>query len=533
MKEIQTRIVRSYLGMPLAATAALLFAAAAPAEEVRQAWVRRYNGPGNGEDNVTAMVVDATGNVYLTGSSPGDGTRDDFATIKYDSCGTRLWRARYTRSGDSTDRPAALDVDSDGNVYVTGWSSTISDRKCVTISYDDAGHQRWVHPYDGPDELGSSGKAVTINGDGYIYVGGNVSREETGADYLILKYDPAGNLLLDRTYIVPRSQGFVGIGVDQTGNIFAAGTSWTESSGTDWLTVMYDSAGVLKWADWYDGPASEEDGVMDMVVDGSGICYVTGYSYGGLQITEYDYATIKYNTLGQREWVKRYNNDTLNKDDFPLALALHPSGNISVTGLSTTEVNGVCSGTTVTYDPDGTRVWVAWYNENRTARFVDVAVDIAGNTAVTGCGSPNNIRSLDYVTVKYDQTGQLLWDQYYDGPGEDYLALDTGLAVGFDAAGSVYVTGQSVGVDSDIDFATVKYCEGCEETQACCLWDGRCLDRPAPVCTAGDGTPQGPGTECSVEDYDHDGVVDTCDGCPYDPNRIEPDECGCGMPREP
>jgi len=42
-----------------------------------------------------------------------------------------------------------------------------------------------------------------------------------------------------------------------------------------------------------------------MSLDGSGNVYVTGYS---LEIgTNYDYATIKYNSNGDSLWVQRYN----------------------------------------------------------------------------------------------------------------------------------------------------------------------------------------------------------------------------------
>ena len=111
-----------------------------------QQWVRNYSG-GFGADAAAALIVDAAGNLYVTGTSTGAGTNHDYATIKYDAAGNEQWVRRY--DGPSTvlshdyDRAAALALDVNGNVFVTGNSAD----DFATVKYDAAGTEMWVRRY--------------------------------------------------------------------------------------------------------------------------------------------------------------------------------------------------------------------------------------------------------------------------------------------------------------------------------------------------------------------------------------------------
>ena len=123
-------------------------------ENGRRRWVETYNGPGNYNDSAKAIVVDAFRNVYVTGYSYGGAeTHEDYATIKYSSSGRRLWVARYAGpSGppySAYDLANAIAVDTLGNVYVTGYSSdTNGELDYATVAYNNVGNEEWVTRYD-------------------------------------------------------------------------------------------------------------------------------------------------------------------------------------------------------------------------------------------------------------------------------------------------------------------------------------------------------------------------------------------------
>ena len=52
-----------------------------------QQWIRKYDGPGHGNDNGAAIGVDGSGNVYVAGTSLGSTSDLDFVTLKYNSLG--------------------------------------------------------------------------------------------------------------------------------------------------------------------------------------------------------------------------------------------------------------------------------------------------------------------------------------------------------------------------------------------------------------------------------------------------------------
>jgi hypothetical protein len=430
---------------------ALFATSAPPPSPVQQAWVARYNGPANLDDGGHAIVGDNAGNVYVTGGSHGLGTDLDYATINYNSAGQQQWVARYNGPANGWDRAAAIARDTSGNVYATGQSLGLgTDFDYATVKYDSAGQQQWVARYNGPGTGEDDAVAVATDGSGNVYVTGQSLGLGTGFDYATIKYDSAGQ----EQWVARYNSGYFdlvrAIAVDSSGNVYVTGRSAGLGTGPDYVTIKYDSAGQQQWVARYNGPGNDLDEALAIAMDSSGNVYVTGQSLGAGPGT--DYATVKYDSAGQEQWVARYNGPG-NYVDGARATAVDNSGNVYVTGQSIGAGNDD-DYATIKYNSAGQEQWVARYNGpgNGTDNALAIAGDSSGNVYVTGFST--GAHTFDYATVKYDSAGQQQWVARYNGTGRGY---DDAQGIVVDGSGNVYVTGESVGRRTGFDYGTIKY----------------------------------------------------------------------------
>jgi hypothetical protein len=272
-----------------------------PSGEV--AWVRRYNGIGFNHDRAYAMALDNLNNIYVTGGSYGQGTSFDYVTIKYYPNGDTGWVRRYDGPGNAEDFAQAIAVDDSNNVYVTGYSlgnGTYEDY--ATVKYYPNGDTAWVRRYDGPADYTDRAMAISIDRFGHICVTGVSYSNETYFDYATIMYYPNGDTAWVRRYNGAENSDDCAnaIATDEAGNVFVTG-----QSDMDFVTIKYDSSGNELWIGRYVGTNLVAQ-ANAIVLDESGNVYVTGGAYD--MYTAYDYATVKYDQAGEQIWAKRYDS---------------------------------------------------------------------------------------------------------------------------------------------------------------------------------------------------------------------------------
>jgi len=424
-----------------------------------QDWAKIYNGPGNGIDIAFSVAVDGQGNVYITGNSQGATSANDIATIKYNRAGRRQWLRRYNGPGngdDGTNGTNAIAIDASGNVYVTGWSLGLESTDFVTIKYDADGIQQWAQRYDGPGNGYDAPYGVALDGSGNVYVAGvSAGTEKTGDDYTAIKYDPSGQQQWVKRYNGPGNGYDVAqaLTVDAAGNAYVTGYRTGVNGLGDCATIKFNPNGGRLWTKRYNGDADGSDYGTSIGVDPAGNVYVTGGSTGST--TNVDYVTIKYNSAGRTRWASRYSSAGSNWDE-GRSVAVDSAGSVYVTGVLAFSEGGTSDDFgTIKYNSSGVEQWVQSYDG--PAHIADeafsIAVDAVGNSYVVGYG--NGLTSgADLTTIKYDTGGVQQWVEAYNGPAN---STDTGFDIRLDAKGNVYVSGGSIGTDTSVDYVAIKY----------------------------------------------------------------------------
>jgi Beta-propeller repeat len=431
------------------ALATVVLAAGAASAQGTELWAALYNGPGNSSDTGKAVVVDADGNVIVTGADKGSGTKFDWATLKYDSEGNLLWRARYVGPLDDLARDVA--VDGNGDVYVAGTPFAV-------VKYSADGEQLWARTLGG---IAFEGNILALDSEGNILVVGQHGYYQgaKGYDIAVAKLRASdGEVLWLRQWDGSNDQDTpAGLALGPDDSVYVAGIS-NLGSQVRRATLRYSSEGDLLWSVIGSHGADYPEGIA---VDAEGNAFTAASTIVNGQR---DYRLVKHSADGEEQWNRLYDagdypSGSTVGTEYVRGVVVDGSGNVTMTGMSFAATYPTTTGwdyATVQFDTNGELRWARRYNgpASRNDLGRTLAVDAAGSVYVTG-GSANAAGVLDIATVKYDVDGNELWVNRYDGPAggtDDVVETSPALAVTDER---VYVTGFAKGIGTSFDYVTL------------------------------------------------------------------------------
>jgi hypothetical protein len=417
---------------------------------------------GSNADQANAVAIDASGNVYVAGSTESTnypttagafqpasagGLFDAFVT-KLNPSGSALVYSTYL-GGSNIDGANAVAVDASGNVYVAG--STNSSNYPTTSGAFQTTFQGVNDAF--VTKLNASGGLVYST-----YLGG---ANDDGAS--AASVDASGNVYVAGS--TSSSNYPTTSGVFQTVNQGASG-----GNKNAFVTKLNSSGSALVFSTFLGGAFGTLANAM--AIDASGSSYVAGSANASYPTTAGAFQTAyagtqdafaaKLNSNGSALVYSTYLGGA--STDSASAVAVDASGNAYVAGSTSSSNYPTTAGAFQTANPGGflTKVnssgsalaYSTYLGSSVGAPASAVAVDASGNAYVVGFTGANypttanafqtaNAGQSDAFMTKMNSSGSgLLYSTYLGGSNPDFAN-----ALAIDANGNVYVVGHSSSIN--------------------------------------------------------------------------------------
>ncbi len=364
-------------------------------------WDRRYNGPANNLDLLQDMVLDDSGNIYVTGVS-WEGTAfggQNWVTIKYNSMGDLKWKQSLDWTGHNADRPNCIYLDKDRNVLVAGYGFVgpgFFNDDIVVAKYNFDGELLWTNSYNCFGTIGDWGYSVVSDESCSAYVSGYSKLENNPSQDVIvtIKYDSAGKQIWVREFL--RAYGEYAIPlysrIDRNNNVVICGNY---NPNTDFVTIKYDGQGHLLWSRYFNGVGNNLDFCNDMCIDNNSNIYICGRAV--YPITTDDLLLIKYKANGDTCFIRYYDVGN-NFVDEALAVVVDSLENVYLTGGTTIIGDDFL---TVKYNSGGDISWSKVYSLPMANKAYGIGIDKYNNVYITGSTNSSGVSRI--VSIKYSQ----------------------------------------------------------------------------------------------------------------------------------
>jgi hypothetical protein len=281
-------------------------------------WTQQWGGAGN--DIPHGITTDTIGNVYVVGSTDsfGNGVSQIFL-LKYNLDGGLVFSQTW---GNQNSYGNGVAVDNLGNVYVVGTTNYhVAGSQIVLLKYDSSGNLLSTRMVGGGSQ-NSYGTGVAVDGAGNVYVTGygyGFAPTPGVSTVILLKYDTLGNLVLQTTWGGKRSDAATGIAVDIDGNVYLTGYTKTYSVTPDIpsaFLLKFDPSGNLILQRVWGG--NRGDFGYGIAVDTAENAYITGYTFSfGPNTQGANFFILKYDMGGNLQWTKLYGGGVPNGSGYP------------------------------------------------------------------------------------------------------------------------------------------------------------------------------------------------------------------------
>lgn len=406
---------------------------------------------GSSPDWGNAVCSDAYGNVYYAGEFQGIvdfdpsgatdflnsyGNKDGFL-VKFDSDGNYQWALNV--GGVDIDAVTAVDLDTDGNVYIAGYSrqtayfnSANLDDTLITAGgadifiakYDPNGNYQWAFNVGG--STNDVPTAMDIDENNSIYLTGSYGQGATDFDpgpsqFILGTYNASYDLFvakydIDQNFFWAFGVGLASydeakdISVDENGNVYIVGgmggnpdfdpgpgvSNISSQGGVEGFLSKYDSLGNHQWAIGFGSAGT--DVAYGVNAGTSGNVYVTGYFEQAADFDPSISSAILSSNGGRDAFIARYDQN---------------GGYVSAYNYGDT---GDDYGRGISQDADNNQYFIGDFEGT-----VDFDAEVGVNNLTSNGGADVYVLKLDY-TMNFEwafNIGGSITDQGYAIDGTD------------------------------------------------------------------------------------------------------------------
>ncbi|WP_428328558.1 gliding motility-associated C-terminal domain-containing protein [Mucilaginibacter sp.] len=419
-------------------------------------WVDDIGGPGPGSSIPASVKVDSQNNIYITGIYSGTVDFDpsasaynltsvgdfDVYVAKYTTTGTLIWAVSIGGSG--LDQVNDMALDANGNPTITGQynspamdvdpsaaTSIINnngDNDAFIVKFDTNGKLIWGKSVGGPFTDYGNRVATDAFGDvievikyqSTIIVGANSYSSQGSFNGMIIKYDPAGNVLWAVNLADNNDSETRAVTVDSNSNIIVSGnfsgadnfdplgSGYTlNGNGAGIFLAKYSPAGALTWATSLSGTATNNNIYLcvnssnDVFLDAP-FSSVLGFNSNTTTLNavgNQDIFLAKYSSSGNYQWVKDigassatvYNYGIVSSKDDNLYISGYFSGTVdfdpSTTSVAPVSDHGQRDLFFAKYDSNGDYKWAFSAGNANCSNTLGRNLAVDGNNDVLLVGS--------------------------------------------------------------------------------------------------------------------------------------------------
>ena len=177
-------------------------------------WARSFSANATSNDSSSYMkIYNYDGSIYVLGTTDNFGSALDMILIKRSAIGDTLWTRRYDGTGNGNDIAKGMEIDqTNGDVYITGkCAGSGTGYDIVLLKCNSSGAIQWGGAviynntyYISPTTYNSDDEpcGVGIDGSGHVFVAGTTFEGSPCLEnVVVLAYSgSSGSLLVSRTY---------------------------------------------------------------------------------------------------------------------------------------------------------------------------------------------------------------------------------------------------------------------------------------------------------------------------------------------